>query len=365
MAEISASAFRVTRVSPSIGRPLLAEDQRAGAPDVVVIGDDIWRRRFGADPAILGREIQLGSKRHAIVGVMPPGYRFPLAHSVWIPLRVAASYEPLTGPSVTVFARLVPGATLERHRLNDDHRSAHVGRVADHAPVPARARASLHARLHGYGRSRQRAGDASDRVDDHSPARRRVRECRDPRLRAHGNAAGRDRRAERARRKPSPDRRAAFHRGPRAGRRRRAGCDWSPVRRASRSSIGRCSNSPSAFPSGSNSRCRPRPSCSSLRSRSCPRPLSASSRRSRPPRDACRAGLQGVSAGSGSRMQMGTMWTLLIVAQVAITVAVLPQTIDHGVEHAAVSCGQQQLRHARVPHHGPGEGAADRGGALD
>ena len=66
--------------------------------DVVVIGDDVWQLRFAADPGVLGREIQLGSTRHTIVGVMPAGYRFPVAHSFWIPLRLAASYEPLTGP---------------------------------------------------------------------------------------------------------------------------------------------------------------------------------------------------------------------------------------------------------------------------
>ena len=113
VAEISASAFQVTRVRAAMGRPLLAEDEQPGAPDVVVIGDDVWRRRFDADPAILGREVQLGTRRHAIVGVMPPGYRFPVAHSYWIPLRVAPAYEPLTGPSVTVFGRLSPGFTLE------------------------------------------------------------------------------------------------------------------------------------------------------------------------------------------------------------------------------------------------------------
>lgn len=112
VAEISASAFRVTRVNPAMGRPLLPDDERPGASDVVVIGEDVWRRRFAADPAILGRGIQLGSRLHTIVGVMPAGYRFPVAHSYWVPLRVAPAYEPLTGPGVMVFGRLAPGVAL-------------------------------------------------------------------------------------------------------------------------------------------------------------------------------------------------------------------------------------------------------------
>ena len=84
--------------------------------DVAVIGDDVWRQRFGGDPGVLGRELQLGGRRHAIVGVMPPGFRFPVAHSYWIPLRIAPAYEPLTGPGVLVFGRLAPGATLETAR---------------------------------------------------------------------------------------------------------------------------------------------------------------------------------------------------------------------------------------------------------
>jgi putative ABC transport system permease protein len=113
IAEITASGFAVARTPAALGRHLTPGDEAAGAPDVVVIGDEVWRRRFAADPGILGRRIQLGATEHIVIGVMPPGFAFPLQHGFWVPLRLPAAAAPLSGPSLSVFARLTPGATLE------------------------------------------------------------------------------------------------------------------------------------------------------------------------------------------------------------------------------------------------------------
>ena len=113
VAEISASAFRAARVGAYRGRTLLPEDERAGAPDAIVIGHDEWVRRFGADPDIVGQSVGLGPTAYTIVGVMPEGFGFPTYHSFWIPWRLDAAYAPRSGPSVNVFGRLAPGATLE------------------------------------------------------------------------------------------------------------------------------------------------------------------------------------------------------------------------------------------------------------
>jgi predicted permease len=113
VASMSASGFRVARVRPLMGRYFEEEDERDGAPSVVVIGEDVWRNRFASDPAILGRTIQLGTTPHSIVGVMPRGYAFPINHHFWIPLRPGlAPHEPRMGPDLMVFGRLAPGATL-------------------------------------------------------------------------------------------------------------------------------------------------------------------------------------------------------------------------------------------------------------
>jgi predicted permease len=117
VAEISASAFRAAGVGASRGRTLLPEDERAGAPEAIVIGHDEWVRRFGADPDIVGQSVGLGSTTYTIVGVMPEGFGFPTYHGFWIPWRLdAAAYAPRSGPSISVFGRLAPGATLESAR---------------------------------------------------------------------------------------------------------------------------------------------------------------------------------------------------------------------------------------------------------
>ena len=114
VAEISASAFRAARVGAYRGRTLLPEDERAGAPDVIVIGHDEWVRRFGADPDIVGQSVGLGPTVFTIVGVMPEGFAFPTFHGFWVPWRLdAAAYAPRSGPGINVFGRLAPGATLE------------------------------------------------------------------------------------------------------------------------------------------------------------------------------------------------------------------------------------------------------------
>lgn len=113
IAEMTASGFRIARVRPLMGRYLVEADERPGAPPVLVIGYDAWRTRFGGDPGIVGREVRLGNTVHTIAGVMPEGFGFPLNHRFWSPLRAdPARYERGEGPSLYVFGRLAPGATM-------------------------------------------------------------------------------------------------------------------------------------------------------------------------------------------------------------------------------------------------------------
>ena len=112
--EISVSAFRVTRVAALRGRYLLDADALPDAEPAIVIGHDEWVRRFGADANIVGRPVQLGDVTYTIIGVMPEGFAFPVNHSFWIPWQLdGAAYQPRTGPTVTMFGRLAPDATLE------------------------------------------------------------------------------------------------------------------------------------------------------------------------------------------------------------------------------------------------------------
>ena len=113
-AEISPSAFRMVRVAPVRGRPLMDADAHAGAPPVIVLGYHLWRSRFFGDAAILGRDVQLGKSTTTVVGVMPEGFAFPVSHQFWVPLREdASSYARRDGPPIQVFGRLAPGVSLD------------------------------------------------------------------------------------------------------------------------------------------------------------------------------------------------------------------------------------------------------------
>jgi predicted permease len=112
--QMSASGFELTGVPPLLGRPLIEDDEREGAPDVVVIGYDVWIRSFASDPNVVGRQVKMGGTERTVVGVMPEGFKFPLFHDVWVPLRANPSaYEQRDGPSLQVFGRLAPGVTIE------------------------------------------------------------------------------------------------------------------------------------------------------------------------------------------------------------------------------------------------------------
>jgi predicted permease len=115
VAEISAAGFRIARVPPLVGRPIADADGAPGAAPVVVIGYDVWQRRFAGARDVIGRELRLGTDVHTVIGVMPDGFQFPLNFRYWIPLRRGADgLLRNTGPEGVVFARLAPGATRAR-----------------------------------------------------------------------------------------------------------------------------------------------------------------------------------------------------------------------------------------------------------
>jgi putative ABC transport system permease protein len=115
VAEISAAGFRVARVPAQIGRGIDDADVAPGATPVIVIGHDVWQRRFAGARDVIGRELRLGETVHTVVGVMPDGFQFPLNFRYWVPLQRGAD-EMLrnTGPEGVVFGRLTPDATLAR-----------------------------------------------------------------------------------------------------------------------------------------------------------------------------------------------------------------------------------------------------------
>jgi len=121
---VSGDYFDVLGVRPQLGRGFRRDEERVGTPAVAVLSDALWRRRFAADPAVLGRLVRLNGVDATIVGVMPPGFGGAygaLLQELWIPLglrgRVIEAEPPLQ-----VMARLRPGvgrgsAAAEVHLL--------------------------------------------------------------------------------------------------------------------------------------------------------------------------------------------------------------------------------------------------------
>jgi putative ABC transport system permease protein len=117
---ISANAFGALHERPIVGRDFRQEDDRPGAPPVIIIGHAVWTGRFGADPSAIGRTVRVNGSPATIVGVMPPGFQFPYLAEVWQPLAqmpgVAA--QPRDARAMGVFGRLADGVTVEQARAD-------------------------------------------------------------------------------------------------------------------------------------------------------------------------------------------------------------------------------------------------------
>jgi predicted permease len=110
--ETTASTFEILRTPAAMGRVLRDADETPGAPGVVVIGHDLWRAQFGGDPNVVGRSLLVGGTPFTVVGVMPPAFRFPASHQLWMPLHlVDDGGGPRSGASLVVFGRLADGVT--------------------------------------------------------------------------------------------------------------------------------------------------------------------------------------------------------------------------------------------------------------
>jgi putative ABC transport system permease protein len=119
-AGVSWDLFPLLGTSPVLGRGFTAEDDRQGAGDVVLLGYDLWARRYRSDPGIIGRPIQINSKPYVVVGVMPPQFAFPNNQRLWIPLEPLVSTGPRSARALFAFGRLKPGVTIDRARQELD-----------------------------------------------------------------------------------------------------------------------------------------------------------------------------------------------------------------------------------------------------
>ena len=120
IAWVTPGLFEVTGVAPILGRSFVPDDDRLGGDNnKVVLGYHVWRNRFGGDPSIVGKHVRMRLMSYTIVGVMPPGYRYPSRADVWAPLQSWLNKfdEPhrlqWSWRATSAVARLAPGMSVE------------------------------------------------------------------------------------------------------------------------------------------------------------------------------------------------------------------------------------------------------------
>jgi len=108
--------FGVVGATPLLGRTFNAEESRPNSPRVIVLSEALWRRRFGADRAIVERAVPVAGGTARVVGVMPASFRpMPLGHEqYWEPMRLDWSNRAFTGRYAMALGRLKDGVTVER-----------------------------------------------------------------------------------------------------------------------------------------------------------------------------------------------------------------------------------------------------------
>jgi putative ABC transport system permease protein len=123
-ARVSATFLGILGVSPILGRGFLPQEDSAAGPPVAMISAELWQQRFGGDPNIVGKTVNLEATAYTIIGVLPPHFQFPFPDvSVWMtapsgwPVMPANSREAMSrklSPTLSVFGRLKPGVSLEQ-----------------------------------------------------------------------------------------------------------------------------------------------------------------------------------------------------------------------------------------------------------
>jgi predicted permease len=107
---ITPNAFDVIQARAAVGRGPQPQDGQPGAPPVVILSHHLWQARYGADPAIVGRDVHVGGERRTVVGIMPAGFRFPEKEELWIPISLAA--QGATAEWLKVFGKLRAGVNI-------------------------------------------------------------------------------------------------------------------------------------------------------------------------------------------------------------------------------------------------------------
>jgi predicted permease len=130
---VSANTFGLIGEKPAIGRAFLPEDDRPGAESVVLLGDSVWRNRYGADSGVVGRTIRVNDVSSVVVGIMAVDFKFPFNADMWQPLEQFAGLakQKRDARNFQVLGRLANGVTIDQARAE---LGGIVGRLAHDYP---------------------------------------------------------------------------------------------------------------------------------------------------------------------------------------------------------------------------------------
>ena len=119
--QVTEGFFPTLRIQPALGRAIVPEDDRPGAPRVALLSDGFWRRRFGGDPSIIGQSMSFNAMPVTVIGVLPPTYRHleinpERAADVFTPFRWDTAQPNRGGHFIRGVGRLKEGMSLDRGR---------------------------------------------------------------------------------------------------------------------------------------------------------------------------------------------------------------------------------------------------------
>jgi hypothetical protein len=127
---VTPSLFKTLNVQPMLGRVFREDEAPIGMPaSVIVLSHDLWQRRFGGEPDILGKQIRLNGRKRTVIGVMPAGFWYPDETSeYWIPLAFTSFQLEGSDRLFTVTARLKAGTTIGQAQADVEGISGQLGR---------------------------------------------------------------------------------------------------------------------------------------------------------------------------------------------------------------------------------------------
>jgi putative ABC transport system permease protein len=122
---VSANVFPILGVEPARGRAFEPEEDLEGREPAVILGDGLWKRRFGGDPDLVGKRIEADGTAYTVAGIMPPEFDFPGDAELWLPMALGEGRRTSRGSFwLYQIGRLRPGTTVESAQRDMDAAAA-------------------------------------------------------------------------------------------------------------------------------------------------------------------------------------------------------------------------------------------------